>query len=98
MGHNLQEVGRPRLTEIRLQDKVNINDSISDNDLEEPAKKTTNTASQNDGPWRCDIGVGAFFTEMERSVIATEEKWSADIHETVGPRPTSSSILLRQRS
>ena len=49
--HNLNKVRRPWLSEIRADDRWNIDDRVGNDQLQCPSSKTSNTGCHDDGSW-----------------------------------------------
>ena len=64
------EVGREGLAQIALEHRRDVHDCVGDDELQEPAERAAHCGSEEDGAGRGDVGVAAFFCEVEGRVIA----------------------------
>ena len=70
LGHDLKKVCGPGLAEIRVQDSCDIDHGICSDKLKEPAKEPAKARGHDDGARGGDVGITAFFRQMEWSVVA----------------------------
>lgn len=70
--HSLIEISSPRLASRIIQNSSDVNDSVRDHELQEPAERATDSRRQDNGARRCYISVRALLCDMEGRVIATE--------------------------
>ncbi|CAL3973015.1 unnamed protein product [Diplocarpon coronariae] len=68
--HHLDEVGCPWLAQVTVHHGRDVNHGVGDDELQRPSCDTPDAGGHDDCPGRGDIGVAAFFREMERSIVA----------------------------
>ncbi|ATZ52877.1 hypothetical protein BCIN_08g04960 [Botrytis cinerea B05.10] len=68
--HHLDEIRCPWLSKWGINDLGDIDDSVSNNKLQSPSHKTSNSTGQNDRARSCDTGITALFRKMERGIIS----------------------------
>jgi len=68
--HHLQEVGRPGLAEVGGEDGGDVDHGVGGDELEDPAEDAAEGRGHYDGARGGDVGVGAFFGEVEGGVVA----------------------------
>lgn len=55
--HALHKVRRERLSEIRVEDSIDINDRVRHYELQKPPEDAARCGRQNNSAWRGEIGI-----------------------------------------
>lgn len=67
---HLQQIRRPGLAQVAVDDGVDVDDRVRDDQLQKPAEQAADAARQHDGARRGDVRVGALFRQVEGRVVA----------------------------
>lgn len=73
----LNQIRRKGLADVTVQCAGNVDDRVSDHELECPASGTTNCTRQEYRSRACDVGIAAFFSKMEGRVVAKDVRMSS---------------------
>ncbi|KAI2081184.1 hypothetical protein LOZ36_006280 [Ophidiomyces ophidiicola] len=69
-GHHLEEERRPGLRQVRLHHLPDVLDRVCYRHLQKPARNAAKRRREHDGSGRRNVGVGAFFCEMEGGIVS----------------------------
>ena len=76
--HALYEVGGERLAQRRLERGADVDDSVCDYELEEPAKGTPDGGCEHDGARRGDVRIRTLLGQMKGRIVAAHGPDDAD--------------------
>ena len=76
--HSLHKIGSPWLAGITVQYRINVNDGICDDELQEPAERPTDARREDDSTRRSHISVRALLSDMEWRIVAAECPYDAE--------------------